>query len=412
MRTATAAIVLIVNAAAAGSVQIDQRRAEQYFAEARALCERDNGQLWGVSLCGPMVIADAATKTIATNQTPPSAPWPPALGFANAAMNWDGTRWSTYVWQLIPADPQLRARLWMHELFHRVQPQLGLLVNDGQNEHLDTVLGRYWMQLEWRALGAALKSGGTARLAALRDAMAFRAARRSEFPSAAERERAMEINEGLAQYTGTRLAVTSPEAAIADAIEQLALAEKAQTIIRSFPYPSGTAYGMLLDALSPGWRRNITSTDDLGLLLFGAARVEPVTDVQGAAARYDGAALKAAEESRARDREALIEGLRKRFVSGPVLVLPGTQTSSSMSAGQTPIPGSGMVMPSFRTTAVWGTLEADQVLVASDRSRLTLPAPTTVDGQAITGPGYRVVLAPDWTIRPGARTGDFEVVKR
>jgi hypothetical protein len=50
------------------AAQVDQQRAQEYFTEARALCERDGGRLWGVSLCGPMVIADAATGTIATSQ--------------------------------------------------------------------------------------------------------------------------------------------------------------------------------------------------------------------------------------------------------------------------------------------------------------------------------------------------------
>ena len=33
--------------------QVDQQRAEAYFKEAAAICERDGGRLWGVSLCGP-----------------------------------------------------------------------------------------------------------------------------------------------------------------------------------------------------------------------------------------------------------------------------------------------------------------------------------------------------------------------
>ena len=47
--------------------QVDQQRAQEYFKEAQALCERDGGRMWGVSLCGPMVIADAVTGTIATS---------------------------------------------------------------------------------------------------------------------------------------------------------------------------------------------------------------------------------------------------------------------------------------------------------------------------------------------------------
>ncbi len=42
------------------------RLAQRYFQEATELCERDAGRLWGVSLCGPMVIFDPATGTRAT----------------------------------------------------------------------------------------------------------------------------------------------------------------------------------------------------------------------------------------------------------------------------------------------------------------------------------------------------------
>jgi hypothetical protein len=87
----------------------------------------------------------------------------------------------------------------IHELFHRIQPQLGLFVPDLPNEHLDTPDGRYWMQLEWKALSRALDSSGEIRLTAVRDALAFRAARRGRFAGAAESERVLEINEGLAQ---------------------------------------------------------------------------------------------------------------------------------------------------------------------------------------------------------------------
>jgi len=68
----------------AGFAQIDQQRAAEAFNQAKTLCEREGGKLWKISLCGPIVIADPATKTIATNQPAPEAPWPAALGFANS----------------------------------------------------------------------------------------------------------------------------------------------------------------------------------------------------------------------------------------------------------------------------------------------------------------------------------------
>src|SRR5688572_15561024 len=44
---------------APAAAQVDQQLAGRYFSEVAALCERDGGRLWGMSLCGPMVFADA-----------------------------------------------------------------------------------------------------------------------------------------------------------------------------------------------------------------------------------------------------------------------------------------------------------------------------------------------------------------
>src|SRR5688500_15812710 len=134
------------------AAQVDQSKAQQYFKEAAALCERDGGKLWGISLCGPMVIADAVTLTIATSEPAPADKRPATLGFANAIATWGGKRWSTYVWSHLPADERERAVLLIHELFHRVQRELGFFLNEPDNSHLDSVEGRYWLQLEWKAL--------------------------------------------------------------------------------------------------------------------------------------------------------------------------------------------------------------------------------------------------------------------
>jgi hypothetical protein len=60
-------------------------------------------------------------------------------------------------------------------LFHRIQSDLGFTPEKGYNEHLDTLEGRVWMQLEWRALRRALESSGSDRGEAVADALAFRA---------------------------------------------------------------------------------------------------------------------------------------------------------------------------------------------------------------------------------------------
>lgn len=395
------------------AAQVDQDLARQYFKEAAALCAREGGKTWGVSLCGPMVFADPLTKTIATSQPAPTEKVPALVGFANAVADWGGQRWSTYVWAMVPHQNEAqRGRLMLHELFHRVQQLLGFLVNDGDNSHLDTLDGRYWIQLEWRALAKALASSGADRTAALRDALAFRAARHKQFPQAAQNEQPMEINEGLAQYTATIAAFATPAEVVADAVAQMKEAELNQTFVRTFPYPIGAAYGVLLDSYSPGWPRRMKSTGDLPQMVASAARVEPAANVDVAAKRYGGDELRLAEVKRETAQKARVAELRRKFVEGPVLVLPPPRNASFATGGMTPIPGEGVVYPTYRTSPEWGSLEADWVLVATDRSKLTLPAPASVDGPVVKGDGFTLKPAAGWIVKAGKRRGDFELVKQ
>jgi hypothetical protein len=89
--------------------------------------------------------------------------------------------------------------LLLHECFHRLQKKLGLPARDAVNNHLDTLNGRIWIQMEWRALERALRQTGPARQAAIADALLFRSYRRSLFPGSANHENALELNEGLRQ---------------------------------------------------------------------------------------------------------------------------------------------------------------------------------------------------------------------
>lgn len=412
LRIAMTATACVLAMPATSHAQVNEERARRYFAEAAALCEADNGRLWGVSLCGPMIFADPVTKTIATSQPEPEAPRPPALGFANTALEWGGTRWATFVWPMVPADDGVaRRRMLMHELFHRVQPQLGLMVLGEPNDHLDTLDGRYWLQLEWRALAAALASSGADREQAVRDVLAFRMARRAIFPGAAARERADELREGLAQYTGTVLSTASRLEAVESAVAQLAEYAADATFVRTFAYPSGAAYGLLLDAWSPGWTRRVGPGDDLGRLLEVASGIEPADDPDAASLAYGGPELRVAEERRDEERQAKLAELRRRFVDGPVLIVPRGRGAVLRTTGATPIPGEGTVFFEYRVTSDWGTLVSNGILVAADGETLRLPAPFEREGSELIGDGWTVSLAPGWTIRPGPREGDFLVVE-
>ena len=400
-------VLFLVSPAAA---QVDQQRADAYFKEAAAICQRDGGRLWGVSLCGPMVFADARTRTIATNQPRPTADLP--IVFANAPLDWGGSRWAAYMWDFLTSmDAFGRGNLMLHELFHRIQPELGLNTLSGQNAHLDTVEGRVWLRLEWRALARALGQSGEVRRRTVSDALAFRMARRSQFSNAAENERVEEIREGLAQYTGTVTTAASRPEAVASVIEQLAGAEAHETFLQQ-SYTAGMAYAMLLDDASADWRRRVRSESDLGQMLMAALDVTPAANVVEASARYGGIEIRAAEQTRSEQRLATMRELQRRFVEGPVLLVPRGGGGTFNAVGATPIQGVGTVyvLP-YRQRGEWGTLNATNgVLVGEDGTR-RLPGPVRIEGANVTGDGWTVTVAPGWTVVSGPRSADYQIIR-
>jgi hypothetical protein len=409
-----AAVVALLGCVRPAAAQVDQDRAQTFFKEAQALCERDGGRLWGLSVCAPMVIGDLRTQTFATSQPPPDAARPRQVGLVNAPIQWGGVTWGAYAWDFLAnATPQARNEILLHELFHGVQPRLGLAVSNPQSEHLDTTDGRYWLRLEWRALARALRGSGQARNDAVGDALAFRRARQARFPGAEDNERASEIGEGLAAYSGTVLATPDPDGARARTIELLANGEAGESFVRTFAYMSGPAYGLLLDASSPGWTRRIRDTDDLAALVTNALTVQPAADASAAAARYGGPELLASERQRDHQRQARLADLRRRFVDDPVLVIRGGGSGTFDSRGAVVVPSAGTVyFNEFRFSGAPGSLEARSgVLVETDGRARRVPAPVRqVDG-TFSGDGWTFTVAPGWIVREGPRRGDYEVVQ-
>jgi hypothetical protein len=418
-------------ALSAQGTPIDLGRAEQYFEEAKALSERDAGKLWKTRLYGPMLFADPETRTVVANQADAEGhltkrgnvyvgKLPREENIANNATKWAGVEWTMVIWPL-PEDRQDRARLMLHELFHRVQDEIGLPGLNPPNGHLDTRDGRIWLQMEWRALAMALMESGANRRRAVEDAMVFRSYRRSLFPQAASEERELEINEGLAEYTGAKLGTASSAELTLAAGCGLSQGRRRATFVRSFAYVSGPAYGQLLDLTGINWRQQLKASDDLGLLLQKALSIKsPAASQAAALARsknYDGDSLIAAETQRERVRQEQIARNRSRFIERPILILPlgdGVQYSFNPNNVVT-LDGVGTVYPTMRVSDAWGVLEVtDGALLVRDNGRVIrvqVPAPSGLDARPLKGEGWTLELKEGWKLAPGDRPGDFILKK-
>ena len=190
---------------------IDTTLAGQYLSRSRGRLQTDNGKLWGVSLCGPMLFVDRATRAVVANQADSEGRLkkdgqvfvgrlPEKELIANTSTRWAGVHWTMVMWPL-PENKEARAKLMAHELFHRIQEQIGLPASNPSNNHLDSMEGRTLLQLEWRALRAALARSGAQRRAHAMDALVFRSHRRALFPEAGANERGLRMK-GLPNTQG------------------------------------------------------------------------------------------------------------------------------------------------------------------------------------------------------------------
>ena len=132
-----------------------------------------------------------------------------------------------------------------------------------------------------------------------------------------------------------------------------------------------------------------------------------------AAARYDGAQVRAVEEQRDREQQAIIAELRRRYVDGPVLIVPRAGSGSSNSMGATVIPGAGTVFRAMANKGAWGFFDAQGgAMVSVDEQTISRPAPVVVDATTLKGDGWTATVGPGWTVQPGPRPGSFRVVRQ
>ncbi|MCB9648935.1 MAG: hypothetical protein H6730_20395 [Deltaproteobacteria bacterium] len=400
--------------------------ARAVFDAADRLCKADGGATWGASLCGPILLVDPVTRTAVGSQPDVDGwlgareglwvgPLTPEVPIANTAVTWSGVRWVALVWPL-PEDEARRDVLLAHEMFHRIADEVvgpGDGMQGQENPHLDTQQGRYWLQLEWRALAAALSAGSeAARREAIAHALGFRAARRAAFAGSAASEDALELNEGLAEYTGVvcgrRGASEQREAALHD----LRAHVDDPSFARSFAYATGPAYGLLLDRYAQGWRARVGEVKSLSQALAEAVGV-PALAATDAAARYGGPELFAAEEARAKRQAEVLARDRQLLVEGPVLRLAFRHMKIEFDPRTVRgLEGLGSVYPTLRVVDDWGVLTvSDVALVTSDWSAVVVPAPTEAKGPVIEGPGWRLELASSWRLEADARAGDLRVSK-
>ena len=152
------------------SINLDKsqlKKHENIFKDLKKSLSNDNGKLWNHQLYGSILLVDKNSRVIIANEPDNKGILtkkgnvyvgilPKEINISNTAHNWNGKRW-TMVLLPLPTDYNERLNLLTHELFHRIQPELGFdNINNERGNHLDELNARIFLKLELEALKKAL----------------------------------------------------------------------------------------------------------------------------------------------------------------------------------------------------------------------------------------------------------------
>lgn len=310
--------------------------------------------------------------------------------------------WSVILWPL-PLNHDDRLSLMLHESFHRIQHKIKLNQSSPTVDHLSSMNGRVYFLLEMNALKAALSKPVNQCSEDLGNALLFREKRHELFPATFANERILEMNEGLAEYTGVILGrQDSIRQYIANFIDTLG---RRKSFIRSSAYISGPAYGYLLYEKSPGWTLKVDSSSDFPVLISQYYHINLPKDTTGKsiaalAKQYNGDEIIASERVKEKKRLEMVDQYVDMFEHKPVLTIElikmniGFNPSTMFDLGEY-----GTVYPTAEVKDKWGQLTVSAPgLLMKDWQEITLSAndALTQNGQSIEGPGWKLQLNDNW----------------
>jgi hypothetical protein len=390
------------------------RVAASYFKEA-AGAGKDQ-RVWNEKIYGPMLFVDPHSRVTYGNMadsggilTPDGEVYkgvlPSSVIIANTAIDWEGKKWSVILWPL-PTDHDERLNLMMHESFHRIQASLGLQVRSPTADHLSGMYGRIYYLLELQALKAALGKPVDQRSKDLTNALLFREKREELFPNTFENERVLEMNEGLAEYTGVILG-RQRDSIRPHLYTQIDSSGGRKSLIRSFEYTTGPVYGYLLYERSPDWTQVVDSNSSFPALISKFYNIplpiHPVGEkVAALEKQYNGDAIVRSEKLKEEERLKMANKYTDLFTRKPVLTIElkkmniGFNPSSLFDLGEY-----GTVYPVAEVKDIWGHLIVSAPgMLMKDWEIVTLAAGEGIhtNGNVVEGNGWKLELNEHWEI--------------
>lgn len=390
---------------------------ENTFKELKDYLAKENGNLWNHQLYGPILLINTESRVIVANEADNkgllakngdlfTGILPDEINIANTAINWNGKRW-TMVMLPLPQVINERLSLLTHELFHRIQPEIGFSnLKMTQSNHLDDLNGRIYLKLELEALKKALRANDdSVALKQIQNALLFRNFRYKLFPGAKEIENNLELTEGLAEYTGSILSGRTDEKLRKHYVEAIDNFYNNQTFVRSFAYVTLPVYGYFMYSKDSNWNKNVSENTNLTDYVSDFFKVTTPVDLQEAVTKskadYDFNEIAGFETNRANEQKKLITEYLIKFQENPTLTIQFENMNIGFNPGNImPLKDLGTVYPNLRITDSWGILTVDNgALLSNHWDKVTITEPIEILDKLIKGDGWKLELNNSWELK-------------
>jgi len=392
----------------------DYSQAQTAFSELKEQLKIDGGRLWNHKLDGPVLLINRETRVIIANEPDEKGElvkyrdyyigkFPENQNIANSAVDWNGMRWTIVAFPL-PESKTGRMSLLIHESFHRIQPAIGFDSNqEVQCSHLNTEKGRIYLKLELEALKAALASDEPDKH--MKNALLFRQYRQQLFPDAKNSENFLDINEGIAEYTGTILCGITREELKKYYISQIDRFYTYPTFVRSFAYFTIPVYGFMMQQSDPAWNLKIGKKTNLTDFMMTVYKMGPSTidrkEIVKIGKSYNIDAISEFEHDREFRRVEQVKKYKVLFLGDSIFKIRLENMNIGFSpANLVPLDDYGTVYPNLRITDNWGILEVDScgALVSSNWQQVTVSYPRVITDTMVEGRGWRLKLNSGWKL--------------
>lgn len=392
----------------------DWQQAEIAFKELKETLKIEKGKTWNYSLEGAVMLVNRKTRTIIANESDGFGnltkrknifigKLPDNIHIANTAFNWNGKDWSIIALPL-PKTKEKRLNLLVHESYHRIQPKIGFdSLCAIQNKHLNSKNGRIYLKLELNALKKALSSEESE--IHIKNALQFRWYRHQLFPNSKNAENSLEINEGLAEYTGSILSQRQDSELRKHYISQIDWFYTLPTFVRSFPYFTIPVYGYFMQKIDEKWNLQITKNTNLTDFISNFWKMETneltEKDILELGKEYEITSIIKKETQRENKIIELKNKYKKMFLGDSIVEIELKKVNIAFNPSNImPLDAMGTVYPNLRVTDDWGILDVDScgALISSKRNKVIISRPNLVTDSVITGEGWKLKLKKTWKL--------------